>query len=251
MRYYSTQYWNAGRRKRNEDSLCVEQVRTRRGRILMAAVCDGIGGLSEGETASGYVVEELVKWFYEEGVPKIRFGGMEGIKWSLLRRLEQIGSRLYSYGEKKEIRLGTTASILLLWENQYAVFQIGDSRIYRLRFRCRQLTTDQINKQGALLQAVGVRQSCVPEVRTGVVRSRDCFLVCSDGFYRRQTRKELATLFGRKISECFWGRKQKRQEKVRRIERMLRENGEKLLRQGETDNISAVLVLCERGREND
>lgn len=241
MRYYSTQYWNAGRRKRNEDSLCVEQVRTRRGRVLMAAVCDGIGGLSEGETASGYVVEELVKWFYEEGVPKIRFSGMDRMKGSLMRRLEQINNRLYLYGEKKGIRLGTTASILLLWENQYAVFQIGDSRIYRIRFRCRQLTTDQINKQGALLQGIGAARSCVPAVQTGAVRNGERFLVCSDGFYRRQTGKEFAKLFGRRLFQSKGGCERHLRNRV------LREVGERLLRQGETDNISAVLIICERG----
>ena len=48
-------YWDRGRRCVNQDSLTLQQALTRRGRMVLAAVSDGIGGLSEGENASGFI----------------------------------------------------------------------------------------------------------------------------------------------------------------------------------------------------
>lgn len=55
MKYLSGFYWERGRSKANQDSIVLQQVVTDYGRILLAAVSDGIGGLSEGENASGYI----------------------------------------------------------------------------------------------------------------------------------------------------------------------------------------------------
>lgn len=241
MRYYSTQYWNRGKRNRNEDSLCIEQVQTRRGRVLLAMVCDGIGGLAGGEIASGYVAEEVLKWFYEDGMKAMRFGNMECVAQGLKKRLEQICDSLFLYGKERGIRLGTTASILFLWEHRFFLFHIGDSRIYRIRFGCRQLTKDQINAEGALLQAVGASGQCIPQIQFGRIVAGDRFLICSDGFYRKQKGHNLCRMFGRKASDFLGTKKEKNWEKI------LKESAEALLRKGETDNISAVFICCLKG----
>ena len=36
----------------NQDSLCLKQAQTDKGNILLAIVCDGMGGLEKGEVAS-------------------------------------------------------------------------------------------------------------------------------------------------------------------------------------------------------
>ena len=60
MQYVTAVYWNRGSVAAcNQDSLTLQQVLTGRGRVLMAAVCDGMGGLQQGETASGYMTERL------------------------------------------------------------------------------------------------------------------------------------------------------------------------------------------------
>ena len=65
MRYLTGVYWCRGRvAQGNQDSVVLLQVLTARGRVLMAAVCDGMSGLAQGETASGYVTERLQEWFY-------------------------------------------------------------------------------------------------------------------------------------------------------------------------------------------
>ena len=60
-------YWDRGGYDINQDSAAFEQVVLRRRIISMAVVADGIGGLSKGELASGYVTGRIVKWFYSEG----------------------------------------------------------------------------------------------------------------------------------------------------------------------------------------
>ena len=44
-------YWEQGGRSVNQDSLTLQQAFTRRGRVMLAVVSDGIGGLMEGENA--------------------------------------------------------------------------------------------------------------------------------------------------------------------------------------------------------
>ena len=66
MKILSGVYWNKGKRTQNQDSVTLQQVVTGRGRIVLAAVSDGIGGLAEGETASGYITEKIVRTFYEQ-----------------------------------------------------------------------------------------------------------------------------------------------------------------------------------------
>ena len=64
MNYQVNVYWNKGAvRKSNQDSVLVLKALTSQGRVLLAAVCDGMGGMDRGEYASGYLTEELVTWF--------------------------------------------------------------------------------------------------------------------------------------------------------------------------------------------
>ena len=65
MEVMSGFYWDSGKKEINQDSVLVEQVNTGKGRILLAAVSDGIGGLPAGEVASGFLMERLQQHFYE------------------------------------------------------------------------------------------------------------------------------------------------------------------------------------------
>ena len=62
------------KKKINQDSLLVRSAMTKEGEILLAAVCDGMGGLEKGEVASGEVIRALARWF-EETLPLLLSGG--------------------------------------------------------------------------------------------------------------------------------------------------------------------------------
>ena len=53
MNYLTATQTDIGTRKKtNQDSMIVMQAATDRGQVLLASVCDGMGGLAKGEVAS-------------------------------------------------------------------------------------------------------------------------------------------------------------------------------------------------------
>ena len=67
MRYMVTADTDVGIAKaNNQDSVLIKHASTDIGEVLMAIVCDGMGGLAKGELASATVVKAFSKWFDEE-----------------------------------------------------------------------------------------------------------------------------------------------------------------------------------------
>lgn len=50
----------------NQDSMLIKQGMVDDTEVLLAAICDGMGGLSKGELASATVIRAFAKWFDEE-----------------------------------------------------------------------------------------------------------------------------------------------------------------------------------------
>lgn len=77
--------------------------------VLMAIVCDGMGGLSKGELASATVIREFSKWFDEllpyelEELDLNVVGG----KWSVM--LKNLNSKLLEYSKKNNSSMGRRA----------------------------------------------------------------------------------------------------------------------------------------------
>ncbi len=245
MLYDTTVYWEKGVvRACNQDSLIVLQALTSKGRVLMAALCDGMGGLDLGECASGYLTEELVTWFYDGLLPAI---GKKKPLWVIRRCAErkvfQVQGRLQRYADKRNFKMGTTLSMLVLWEKKYLIWHLGDSRIYHLSTqkgsdmaKVRVLTQDHVQGTNMLTKCVGSFGYFRPDFKMGAVRSGEAFLICSDGFWRRIERREIGeVLLPSRMTE---GRK----------ERRLREIGEAVMRRGERDNLSAIYIRTEKGR---
>ena len=116
----------------NQDSIVLHQVLTARGRVLMAAVCDGMGGLEQGEWASGYVTKRLQEWFYEfllRAVQKRKPCWM--IRRSMERLVYDMQEKIRQYSLQQNISLGTTMTVLTIVEKTYFVWHLGDSRAYQ------------------------------------------------------------------------------------------------------------------------
>lgn len=244
--YLSSEVWLVGRRKNNQDSIAVQEIVTRKGSLLLAAVCDGMGGHEEGETASGFAAEQLVAWLYGE-VLKLMQGREHRGMWkrSWYRCFYQMNQKLNQYAEKKGIFTGTTATALFLYKRRYYLFHIGDSRVYRIRntlsasAHIKQLTKDHIHKPHLLSRCIGAGRCDMPDYRTGIIqngggflRGKEGFLLCSDGFYRRIHDKELAQALQPKYIN---GEKQ--------MQKVLRELAGRAYERGESDNISAVYIV--------
>lgn len=238
MRYLTGVYWNRGSRaKKNQDAVLVQQVLTRRGRVLLVAVCDGMGGVSQGELAAAYVTERLQEWFYTEF---LRMLGFKKRIWVIRRSLDRLvydmQQQMRRYGEKEGVSLGTTMTVLVMWEKAWILWHLGDSRGYRLRCgSMKQLTTDHACGAGKLTKCVGSFGDFVPEHMAGIPGAGDGFLLCSDGFRRQVTESELGDVLlpGQLKDEA-------------QIERRLQEIGEACMKRGEWDNLSAVYVKMEK-----
>ena len=174
MKFLTGAYWDCGQQLCNQDSITIQQVMTSRGRVLMAIVCDGIGGLWKGEVASGYVIERMVACFYRQIVDLIGKGRRASfMEKSIMRCLYSINEEFCRYRKGKEEQLGTTMSLLLIWGHRYLICHIGDSRIYRCRKkRMELLTTDHSGGGHRLLKCMGSFPFQKPDIRRGRVRKK-------------------------------------------------------------------------------
>lgn len=217
--------WEKGARERNEDSLAFWQMRKGKKQQVLAVICDGIGGLSEGEQASSYVVRQLANWFMSEGYK------LKPIKQKkMIQQLcFQIHEELQNYGKEKGIRLGTTVTIVLMNPRKIAWFHIGDCRLYLMREKkVRKLTEEHHDCKGNLNRAIGVGKWYQPVMGSKRIRKKDKFLLCTDGFYRNLDMEELR----------IWGKR--KVEDGTQADRMLRQIFQKKIAAGEKDNISAL-----------
>ncbi len=241
MRYLTGVYWCRGRlAKVNQDAVLLQQVLTRKGRVLMAAVCDGMGGISFGEEVSGYVAEKLREWFYRDLLYMIQ---RKKPFWAIRRSLDRLTfymqRELGRYAVREEVFLGTTMTVVVLWERTYLLWHLGDSRAYRTGGRrMEQLTTDHVHGEEKLTKCLGSFGYFVPMHDMGSLRKGEGILLCSDGFRRKVSKQELCDVM------CFDATDFREPAGEEQITRRLKEIGEVCMRRGETDNLSAVYVRC-------
>ncbi len=241
MKFISGIYWDKGLRENNQDSLILEQIVTGRGRVLLAAVSDGVGGLLEGEIASGFILEKIHAHFYDEILYLIRKGkSRKVLACSFHRCFYDINKELKQYAAEKKIGLGATVSLLLLWQNQYLIMHLGDSRIYEIKkkwFRktplVRILTKDHIRADGSIYKCLGSFPYQVADALTGKRCGGMGLLLCSDGFYHALSKEMLRSLLNPLEIE-----------KEEQIKRRLKQMALSAINAGEQDNISAIYICC-------
>lgn len=246
MNIISGVYWDRGKRENNQDSLMLEQVYTRKGRVLLAVVSDGIGGLCEGETASGLIQEQLLQKFYQEILMLIRRGkGKRALERSFLRCFYELNQMLNQYGKSKGIQLGATVTLLLIYKKRYLLMHLGDSRSYMIPDRSflhklmgkkigiRRLTRDHVDDLGRLTGCIGSFAYQQPDIKKGRITGKTGFLLCTDGFYHF-LKEEM-------LQEVLNPREMQTEEQIEKRLKQLALFG---LKQGEKDNVSAIYAIC-------
>lgn len=210
MRFIATADTDIGISKdTNQDSLLVKHAKVDNVEVLMAVVCDGMGGLSKGELASATVIKAFDRWFHEVLPLELEHVDMSiiGAKWELL--LKDLNMQLLDYSSKCGSSLGTTFSGILFIGGQYVIVHVGDSRIYKIDSGVKQLTTDQTfiareiargtlteeqakvdKRRNLLLQCVGASRNVEPEVLHGATEV-GVYMLCSDGFRHEITDREM------------------------------------------------------------
>ena len=230
MNYITATQTDIGTRKKtNQDSMIVMQAATDRGQVLLASVCDGMGGLAKGEVASAAMVHALEKWFTQQ-LPTLLAEGFEETKlWEQWKEMiEDTNSQIGSYGVKHHTALGTTCVALLIVDQDYYIVNVGDSRAYLLADTIYQLTKDQTYVQremdegrmtyeqslvdpqrSVLLQCIGASRIVNPVFHHGQFAPGTVFMLCCDGFRHVIAKEEFLqylnpnTIVDRKTGEDY------------------------------------------------
>lgn len=250
MHYMATADTDIGIKKQtNQDSILIKHGQCEKGEILLAVICDGMGGLKKGEVASATVVKKFSEWFDSELPFELKNLDMNIIadKWSLL--LKDLNLKIAEYGQQDGIRLGTTFTGVLFIDDQYLAVHVGDTRLYQLDSGLKQLTTDHTfvareirrgnltveqakkdKRRNMLLQCVGASERIEPEILTGTVQ-QGAYMLCSDGFRHEISESEIYE----SLNPVNLINKEAMHNNVKYLIEQVKKRNEK-------DNISAVLV---------
>lgn len=227
----------------NQDAVAAF-VKEQTGLFILA---DGMGGHSMGEVASSAVTarfQSLWQKLLRSDFPK----GFHVLSRQVQDTILSVNREIYDRYNQGRI-CGTTIAVLLILDGCYAVFSVGDSRIYSYtKGHIRRLTVDdiwdnlpsvtgfytkeQIEKGkncGKLTQAVGVKADVSVHVSTNRVSRGQKFLVCSDGLYKYCAEH--------KIEKCL--RHNHSENALQKAsDRMMKE----VFENGAGDNVSLILV---------
>ncbi len=205
----------------NQDSLAIRIIDTPMGKIAFSIVCDGMGGLAKGELASKELIMAFCEWFDKKFTKEITQGEFNVSRlhsaWNEIIQEQNI--RLGKYGAQNGIMLGTTVSAILMIGEEYYIVHVGDSRIYELSDKCRQITNDQSfvareiamgrmteeqakvdPRRSVLLQCVGASNIVEPDFLKGTLKKNAVYLLCSDGFRHQISDEEVMEKLGPNVS---------------------------------------------------
>lgn len=245
-------YTDIGIRKAaNEDSLLVKIADTPLGKVVLAIIADGMGGLSKGELASASVIRAFSDWFDLELPEQLATGDWDDIQYRWERMIKEQNHRIAEYGRSERIQLGTTLTALLVIGNQFRMIaHVGDSRVYRINEGIEILTDDQTvvgrdikrglltpeqarkdPRRNVLLQCIGASRLVEPEYIYGQAVPGEVYVLCSDGFRHMISEEEIFSAFRP-------GELQDETVMEQRARAMVELNKQRQ----ETDNISVLLV---------
>lgn len=195
----------------NQDSLLITMAQTNLGKVCLCVVCDGMGGLANGELASATVIRTMEDWF-ENMFPAMLKRGFrpEDLKLQWDNIVLEQNQKLASYASRRGTRMGTTIVAMLIMNDHYYLMNVGDSRAYLVADQLYQLTKDQTFVQyeidagrlteeeakyhpqrNVLLQCVGASDVVTPDYYEGPVYPDTVFMLCSDGFRHIITPEEI------------------------------------------------------------
>ena len=232
-------------RKDNQDAVFVDRART------VFCVADGMGGGSEGATASRFVCEEIAK--------AVGAGTFSERLKAVDAAIVTANDRIRAYAKERGFKqMGSTVAVLLLDpsdKRRAAICHVGDSRIYRIRRRKAELLTHDhtIGEQLAdrargitaagfksrtnplahiLTRAIGAAERVEGEWRKIDAESGDRFLICSDGVHDVVSDARIGAILSRPGG----------------LKESLRILADEVVRHGAPDNFSYVMVEFGGGR---
>lgn len=190
-------------KKTNQDSFMAKVINTSSGRMAIAVMCDGMGGLEKGEVASATLVSAFNQWIEEVLVKMDTKSLNENFirqQWSNL--ILENNEKIKVYGKKCGVSLGTTITAILLTPSLYYVVNVGDTRAYEISRQGQRIMTkdhtvvsreveqgiiteEQAHvdpRRSVLLQCVGASEKVYPDFFVGTPIQNAVYMLCTDGF---------------------------------------------------------------------
>lgn len=241
------------KRKNNQDSLYYAVAEYQGEKLAYVVICDGMGGFSKGELASAEVLTTFENWFLKR-LPEILKEGFsaETLREEWYSLAEADNRRISEYASNNRLKMGTTLTAALFLGEQYYIIHVGDCRLYEIReSEAIQLTHDHTvtqreiddgflspedaehdSRQHILLQCLGAGRDIAPDFVVGTIRPGASYLMCSDGFRHKFSKEEM----WQHLNAADNSSKKK-------IEKNLKQSIEWIKDRGETDNITAGLLV--------
>lgn len=205
MKFCSAYYSDTGKKETNQDSLLfIQSCQPQGDEIVLAVICDGVGGLKRGERASA----EAVKAF---------------------RSGTTVEAVLFMKNQYYICHVGDCRTYIV----SDTITQLTtDHTVVQRELTEGRLTLQQAQKdprQSLLLQCVGAGKAVKPDFLHGEVQSHQSFLICCDGFRRRVTDDEIKHL-------CRYSTNEKKlRQSLEEVTRLCK-------KRKETDNITGILI---------
>ena len=184
-------------RKNNEDACFVIPKEN------VYILCDGVGGNNSGEVASRKTVSGIAEYVSENPLDKVKT--FRTVKTYFDNCLHKINYEILKESRSSVENRGMATTLVLTYFRGQRIYamNVGDSRAYVLRnHKLKQITEDHtyvnsLVKAGVITEeeavdhenrnmitrAVGADYGVQPDFFTGIIRSGDIIMMCSDGLY--------------------------------------------------------------------
>jgi protein phosphatase len=256
-----------GQRSNQEDSIIQWNNR-------LFVLCDGMGGHEKGEVASQTVCQSLVKWF-EEHIKDNSFSDDK-----LREALEYAYAELDRFDDGNPRKMGTTLTLLYIYNKSITAAHMGDSRIYHIRpskhdegilyqsrdhslvfdlFQAGEISYDEMatfSQKNIVTRAMtpGEDNRMRPDIiHITDVQPGDYFYLCSDGMLEQMSNDELISVLisdttdeekKKKLIETTVNNQDNHSAWLIHIENVVKEEGDEALENEEsTSRCNAINII--------
>lgn len=214
---------------------------------LYLTVCDGMGGMNGGQTASRIAAVEIVQTLAETPTDKM---GPDAVRNAVMTANAAVYRR--AFNEPALRGMGTTATVLVITPKAAYVTHVGDSRVYQLRkgkkvFRTfdhskvfemveKKVMTEEQARQSSfsniITRALGIRTKIDMTVETLPYKKGDRFVLCCDGIWNAEPEPVIIKMLTANANDT--------KKAVAKLAEGINDIGEK--RGGQHDNLTAIIA---------
>ena len=227
-------------RLKNQDRAICRVKRDKHHILAVACVCDGIGSFEQSEIAAEMMTSGISRWV--DGLDRFRPGALtkEDLLEDLDVTIRELNTLVCGYRSSTGVDIGCTMSMLVLIDECYYVFHVGDSRIYCVNDTMYQITHDEVSVaetgghvKSKLANYIGRSTELWVNKFGGEAIKGDIFLLGSDGLFKQLNFEDVAV----------------RAEKIKsdkRAQSVCCELVSLVLERGERDNVSCIMICVNR-----